>query len=66
MSHRPRDPIQTGNDVRDVLFTAVREQLEACASMADEMAARLTRSGKDDQAIIALELASKIRARKPV
>lgn len=66
MSHMPRErPLENGDQVREVLFAAVRTELEVCATIADEMGDRLTRSGKGEQASVAQELAAKIRARKP-
>ena len=64
MSHKPADWM-TGAEVTAVLFGSVRDALEACAVQADELAERLTRSGKNDEAMVAVQLAAIIRARKP-
>lgn len=68
VSHKPADKSepQTGTQVRAVLFDVVRETLEDCARLADELAERLTRSGKNDEAMVAVQVAAIIRARKPV
>lgn len=67
MSHRPADDgePQTGTEVRDLLFTGVRDALEQCAVEADGLAERLTRSGKNDEAMVAVQLAAIIRTKKP-
>lgn len=63
----PAKPLDrmTGDEARDFLYAGVRHALEECAVEAEEMAARLTASGKDDQAMVALQLAAKIRSHKP-
>lgn len=64
---QPTKPLQemTGNEARDFLYAGVRHALEECAVEAEQVGNRLSATGKADQAMIAFELAAKIRARKP-
>lgn len=67
MSHQPRvdEHLTAGNTFRAELYAAVCAELEAVALIADATADRLTRSGKMDEAMVAVSLAAQIRARKP-
>lgn len=53
----------TGTEIRAVLLASVRDELEACAKIADEMADRLARSGKHDEGMVAVTLAARLRER---
>lgn len=55
----------TGTEIRDVLVQAVRGEIEECARIADEKANSLTMSGKPEEAMVAMEVAARIRQRSP-
>jgi hypothetical protein len=54
----------SGTEVLEVLRAVLDQERTECAELADGMAERLARSGKYDQAQVALEIGAKIRARR--
>jgi hypothetical protein len=54
----------TGAEVLEVLRKVLDDERTECARLADGMAERLVRSGKLDQATVALQIGAQIRARK--
>ena len=54
----------SGAEVLEVLRTVLDQERTECAALADGMAERLVRSGKLDQATVALQIGAQIRARK--
>lgn len=61
---KPLDKM-TGNEARDFLYLGVRHELEECAKVVDAIGNRFTMEGKEKEAMVAIEIAAKIRARKP-
>lgn len=64
---QPAKPLDkmTGTEARDFLYLGVRHELEECAKIVDAMGDRFTAECKEKEAMVAIEIAAKIRARKP-
>jgi len=56
----------TGSEIIATLATVLNQERRECAALADAMAERLVRSGKHDQATVALQIGAQIRARAVV
>lgn len=65
MNLSPKRPCElSGPEVLQLIIDGAAQEREHNAALADALAERLTQSGKHDRAMVALQIAAQIRARK--